>query len=451
METPHENLYLKQYVKRHPDNQMAWYLLGKQYVALNKEAKANYCFLQAGEVYEAFEQKRHPLAGEPEVLVRAWARRQRHRRLASRAAGLALVLLLIVLWGPSFTNTPGSKDEVMTAEQGEGWKQTGVWLLPYGQTRPIGEAWQAILSAPDQPVWSIAVRLEEEEGWRKWTGRTRVLMSARRTNEGGVFTLKMYDEKLCHCQPSDARSAYEAVQKWSREQEDRLTLSSAIYQYHSLYGRWPVKLGDLMKSYPLNVMAGEAPGMQAMFATVLQQMKLREDAQAGTGGKAGQEQPGSSAASQISEHYLTGPLAIIVDKDTHRLAVVSGDIIIRSYPVGLGGDRTPEGKFRISEKVKNPNGTDEGPYGSRGMTLSNSLYAIHGTDEPDSIGEDNSKGCVRMLREDLEELYDIVPLGTEVRIRNGTLPSDSGASAKRFKLEPRRTESNPGKLYRWLT
>src|SRR5690606_35900663 len=52
-----ENDYLKQYVKQRPDNQMAWYLLGKQYEAENKLGKAKYCFLQSGEVYEAFEKK----------------------------------------------------------------------------------------------------------------------------------------------------------------------------------------------------------------------------------------------------------------------------------------------------------------------------------------------------------------------------------------------------------
>jgi L,D-transpeptidase ErfK/SrfK len=43
-------------------------------------------------------------------------------------------------------------------------------------------------------------------------------------------------------------------------------------------------------------------------------------------------------------------------------------------------------------------------------------YGIHGTDQPESIGNAASHGCVRMLNEDVIELYDIVPLGTEVRI-----------------------------------
>ncbi|GIQ63086.1 hypothetical protein PACILC2_16540 [Paenibacillus cisolokensis] len=56
------------------------------------------------------------------------------------------------------------------------------------------------------------------------------------------------------------------------------------------------------------------------------------------------------------------------------------------------------------------------------MTLSDTPYAIHGTDEPETVGGDNSLGCVRMLREDLEELYDLVPIGTEVVIKKGSFP-----------------------------
>ncbi|KIL36953.1 hypothetical protein SD71_04370 [Cohnella kolymensis] len=99
---------------------------------------------------------------------------------------------------------------------------------------------------------------------------------------------------------------------------------------------------------------------------------------------------------------------MIVDKSNHRLAVVSGNVLLRNYKVGLGGDRTPEGSFVISEKVRNPNGRSDGVFGSRGLALSDSRYAIHGTDEPDSIGTDESLGCIRMLQEDLEELYDLI-------------------------------------------
>lgn len=100
--------------------------------------------------------------------------------------------------------------------------------------------------------------------------------------------------------------------------------------------------------------------------------------------------------------------------------------------------------------MKNPNGRDNGQFGSRGMTLSSTLYAIHGTDEPDSLEQDESLGCIRMGKQDVEELFDLVPMGTIVKIKNGTLPSEISESKERFKLNPSQDETNPGKVYHWL-
>jgi hypothetical protein len=59
-----------------------------------------------------------------------------------------------------------------------------------------------------------------------------------------------------------------------------------------------------------------------------------------------------------------------------------------------------------------------GPFGTRWMKLNVPWggYGIHGTDNPSSIGTAASHGCVRMYNEDVNELYDIVPLGTPVQI-----------------------------------
>ncbi len=104
----------------------------------------------------------------------------------------------------------------------------------------------------------------------------------------------------------------------------------------------------------------------------------------------------------------------------------------------------------MTEKVRNPNNKSNGEYGSRGMTLSDSLYAIHGTNQPDSIGKDQSLGCVRMVKGDLEELYDMVPKGTKVTITKGVLPKDSQKPPASFALPLLTDDGNPNKLYRWL-
>ena len=48
--------------------------------------------------------------------------------------------------------------------------------------------------------------------------------------------------------------------------------------------------------------------------------------------------------------------------------------------------------------------------------LSRKGYGIHGTNEPELIGQQVSHGCIRMLNEDVEELFDVVSIGTPVSI-----------------------------------
>ena len=54
------------------------------------------------------------------------------------------------------------------------------------------------------------------------------------------------------------------------------------------------------------------------------------------------------------------------------------------------------------------------PLGARALYLGGSLYRIHGTNEPYSIGTNVSSGCIRMMNEDVIDLYDRVGVGTKV-------------------------------------
>ena len=107
---------------------------------------------------------------------------------------------------------------------------------------------------------------------------------------------------------------------------------------------------------------------------------------------------------------------ITIDLEEKELTLRQGEQILEVYPVAVGtpSTPTPTGNWRIIQKTLNPGG----PFGARWMRLSVPWggYGIHGTDEPGSIGTAASHGCVRMLNEDVIELYDIVPLGTEVKI-----------------------------------
>lgn len=61
-----------------------------------------------------------------------------------------------------------------------------------------------------------------------------------------------------------------------------------------------------------------------------------------------------------------------------------------------------------------PGGHPMNPLGVRGLYLGQTSYRIHGTDAPWTIGQDVSKGCIRMLNEHVIELYDRTPVGTKV-------------------------------------
>ncbi len=86
----------------------------------------------------------------------------------------------------------------------------------------------------------------------------------------------------------------------------------------------------------------------------------------------------------------------------------------KTYPVAVGRPitPTPKGTFRIINKSMNPGGA----YGTRWMGLSKPHIGIHGTNKPASIGKAASKGCIRMHNKDVEALYDLVPIGTTVKI-----------------------------------
>ena len=59
-------------------------------------------------------------------------------------------------------------------------------------------------------------------------------------------------------------------------------------------------------------------------------------------------------------------------------------------------------------------GGPDNPLGSRALYLGSSLYRIHGTNEPHTIGRAVSSGCIRMMNEDVVDLYERVRVGTRV-------------------------------------
>jgi LysM repeat protein len=125
---------------------------------------------------------------------------------------------------------------------------------------------------------------------------------------------------------------------------------------------------------------------------------------------------------------IQGPFAAVVDRQDYSLTIHLKGYFVKRYQVGIGRDNaTPTGKFSVLNKVENPQYTDPdgrviagddpaNPLGERWIDLGES-YGIHGTIEPESIGQAASRGCIRLGEQDVVEVYDFLVNGSEVVIR----------------------------------
>jgi lipoprotein-anchoring transpeptidase ErfK/SrfK len=121
------------------------------------------------------------------------------------------------------------------------------------------------------------------------------------------------------------------------------------------------------------------------------------------------------------------PFNILVNKSQNVLLLKTNEEVFKTYTVSTGTNNcTPIGTFKIVEKLVNPtwfkagavvaSGSPENVLGTRWMGFNISGYGIHGTVEPQNLGKQVTQGCVRMANPEVEELYMIVPKGTEVTI-----------------------------------
>lgn len=117
--------------------------------------------------------------------------------------------------------------------------------------------------------------------------------------------------------------------------------------------------------------------------------------------------------------------------------------VVLTHPIGIGkvGWRTPEGVTKVVRRQKDPtwrvpvsvrkehheNGEDlepvigpgpDNPLGKYAFYLQWPSYLIHGTNKPAGVGLRSSHGCIRLYPEDIAQFYDMVPIGTQVRVVN---------------------------------
>jgi len=127
---------------------------------------------------------------------------------------------------------------------------------------------------------------------------------------------------------------------------------------------------------------------------------------------------------------------IISTTERHLYLVQPGGRAIR-YGIGVGRDGFQwQGLLNITKKAEWPDWTPPpemiarqpylprfmaggpgNPLGARAMYLGTTVYRIHGTNRPDTIGTKVSSGCFRLVNADVADLYERVPVGTKVVVR----------------------------------
>lgn len=125
---------------------------------------------------------------------------------------------------------------------------------------------------------------------------------------------------------------------------------------------------------------------------------------------------------------VRGPFGAVVDLSTYTLTIHSHGWYVRHYQIGIGRDgKTPIGVFTVKDKLENPEWYDpdggvvdaddpDNPLGEYWLGLGDHI-GIHGTIDPDSIGKAASRGCIHLGDADIEEVFSLLSVGSQVKIR----------------------------------
>ncbi|MBU6427846.1 MAG: L,D-transpeptidase family protein [Cyanobacteria bacterium REEB65] len=132
---------------------------------------------------------------------------------------------------------------------------------------------------------------------------------------------------------------------------------------------------------------------------------------------------GGRAPASGQEQYV-----IRINTTYHTLTLYQDGRFVKQFEVTTGkGASTPQGRFYVTSKVRDPSygtipgGDPRNPLGSHWLGLDVSYpggkgIGIHGTNDPQALGMSESGGCIRLRNQDIDELYRMVPPGTPVEI-----------------------------------
>jgi lipoprotein-anchoring transpeptidase ErfK/SrfK len=151
---------------------------------------------------------------------------------------------------------------------------------------------------------------------------------------------------------------------------------------------------------------------------------------------------------QLVDYPTTEPPGtVIIDTPNTYLYLTLGQGKAMRYGIGVGREGfTWAGTERVSRMKEWPDwlppkemidrqpylprfmaGGETNPLGARALYLGNTLYRIHGTNQPSTIGTFVSSGCIRLTNEDIADLYGRVQVGTRIVVLPGSMPATASS------------------------
>ena len=146
---------------------------------------------------------------------------------------------------------------------------------------------------------------------------------------------------------------------------------------------------------------------------------------------------------RVSIDSSYSPGTIIVDTSERRLYYVTNRGSAMKYGIGVGRDGFQwQGTHKVTRKAEWPGwtppktmiarvkretgqtlksyykGGPNNPLGARALYIGSTIYRIHGTNQPWTIGQAMSSGCIRLANDDVTDLYNRVQIGSKVIVRN---------------------------------
>lgn len=458
-----ELAFYRDFTQRHPNEAIGWLTLGQEWEKRNQNDKALETYRKAAWSKQADKSTEEAR----EAYHRLLRAKKRQSRLTRVRLWVTALLFFLTLMAGFIQPNRLADDQLFTRQSNNRSHQhTEVIAIPTSMSN--SQAQKQLLSYlarrdyKDNNPYTIMV-MNEREGLPLFTP----LVFYQPTAIRGLLTYdpiakRFIEDKWyplnCNCanDPLLQRSK-KALEHEQLELSKVLTLRNAVFRHYQLTGKLPDSLADLDKPYPHNTLSS---------IPVIQVAGRSTKSGNQTDAFPSQEWPYHPTAWEPKDvwnslkrvipllHYPEPatplePLSIYIQQSSFRLTLLSGSHIVRRYPIGIGQDHsTPVGFYRILQKISNPQGHNH-VYGSRGLLFATD-YAIHGTNNPASIGQSESLGCVRLQNQDVQELYSFVSPGTDVIISAKQASPLTWANALPFLLPTGADEETPQTTYHWL-